>query len=276
MTKKSIMDLRNAKVTKANDLIQKSRFNLSLQQQKIVLYLISQISPADDDLKTYSFSIPEFWRVCGIDDQSGKNHMALKAALKEIRDKSLWVTLPDGRETTLAWIEKASIISKSGVVKVKLDEDMKPYLLQLRGSFTSYELVYTLHFKSKYTIRLYELIKSLHFRDLDEYTTRIYSVDELRRLLDAEHYAEYRDFKRKALVPAINEINEFSDKTVSYDEAEKQGRKVLGIKFRIGTKDVLDRLEVRKKIDQEMGTFDQLSLWDTLQEKLMEVEATGE
>ena len=120
--------IRDNRVTKANELIQKSRFNLSLQQQKIVLYLISQITPYDEDFKLYDFSIPEFCRVCGIDCNNGKNYKDLKTALKEIRDKSIWVTLPDGRETTLAWIEKPYIEPKNGVVQVRLDKDMKPYL----------------------------------------------------------------------------------------------------------------------------------------------------
>ena len=46
-------DARKHLVIKANDLIQKSRFSLTLQQQKIVLYLISQIHPNDTELLVY-------------------------------------------------------------------------------------------------------------------------------------------------------------------------------------------------------------------------------
>ena len=51
---------RDRYVVKANELIQKSRFNLTLQQQKIVLYLISQIERNDKEFKLYSFSIQQF------------------------------------------------------------------------------------------------------------------------------------------------------------------------------------------------------------------------
>ena len=71
------LEIRNRTVVKANDLIQRSRFNLSLQQQKIVLYLISQITPYDEEFKLYEFSITEFCKVCGIDDTSGKNYTDL-------------------------------------------------------------------------------------------------------------------------------------------------------------------------------------------------------
>jgi len=260
------LEIRNGMVRKANDLIQKSRFNLSLQQQKIVLYLISQITPFDEDFKTYEFSIPEFCRVCGIMSDGGKNYNDLKTAVKDIADKSLWVTLANGDETLLRWIEKAKITSGGGTIKIRLDDDMKPFLLQLKENFTQYELVYTLHFKSKYTIRLYELIKSVHYHDLTEYKRR-YSIADLQRLLDAEVYTEYRDFKRRVLLPSMEEINAYSDKTITVEEA-RHGRKVLSVEFTIGSKDSLETLKIRDGIDKEMGLLPgQTSLWDELTEK---------
>ena len=264
MKESTYLELRNKPVVKANELIQKSRFNLSLQQQKMVLYLISQISPYDEDFKLYEFSIPEFCRVCGIDMTSGKNYQDLKQAIKEIADKSLWINIDEDEETLLRWIEKPYINKKSGVIKIRLDEDMKPFLLQLKQNFTQYELIYTLHFKSKYIIRLYELLKSIHFHELETYT-RKYSIDELRRILGAETYTEYRDFKRRVLEPSVKEVNDYSDKAVSYEEI-KNGRRVTGVQFTLSTKDVMERLLIRDKIDKELGT-DQMSIWDTLNEK---------
>lgn len=258
------LEVRNKTVTKANELIQKSRFSLSLQQQKIVLYLISQISPYDEDFGLYEFSIQEFCRVCGIDENSGGNYQVLKAAIKEIRDKSIWVTLANGRETTLAWIEKPYIDPGSGIIQIRLDKDMKPFLLQLKQNFTSYELLWTLHFKSKYTIRLYELVKSIHFHDLDPYT-KIFALEELKRLLGAETYKTYQAFKERVLLRAVREINEYSDKTLSY-EVIKSGRAVSKIKFTVSSKDSLEAAKIRSDIERELG-FDQLTLWDELEEK---------
>ena len=258
------LELRNKTVTKANDLIQKSRFNLSLQQQKIVLYLISQITSLDEDFKLYDFSIAEFCRVCGIDDNNGKTYQDLKSAIKEIADKSLWVTVDDKRETLLRWIEKPYIDPGKGIIQIRLDSDMKPFLLQLKQNFTSYELLWTLHFKSKYTIRLYELVKSIHFHDLESYHRR-YSVDELKKLLGGERYKEYRDFKRRVLSPSVDEINRYSDKSVVFDEI-RRGRKVIAVEFRVSSKDSLEAAKIRSNIEKEMG-FDQLTLWDKLDSK---------
>lgn len=250
---------REALVVKANDLIQKSRFDLSLQQQKIILYLISQISPADREFKQYEFSIAQFCQVCGIENQNGKNHIDIKAAIKEISDKSLWVTMPDGTISLLRWIETADIIPRSGTIKVKLSEKMKPYLLELKSNFTQYELIYVLNFKSKYTIRFYELIKSIHYNELEKYK-RTYTLDELRQLLGAENYRTYQHLMDRCLLRAIDEVNTYSDKTVTY-KTIKCGRAVAGIEFTISTKDIQERTAIIAGINEAMGGH-QLSIFD--------------
>ena len=245
------LEIRKNTVVKANDLIQKSRFSLSLQQQKVVLYLISQITPIDEDFKLYEFSIVEFCKVCGIDYDSGKNYADLKAAIKEIADKSVWIRLANGKQTLVRWIEKPYIDDNSGIVQIKLDADMKPYLLQLKENFTQYELLWTLNFKSKYTIRLYELVKSIHYHELDTYS-REFELDELRRMLGAETYKTYQTFKVRVLEPSIEEVNQYSDKNVSY-EPIKNGRAVSKIRLIISTKDTLDRLKLQSEIEREFG-----------------------
>lgn len=264
MENTNYLDLRNKTVVKANTLIQNSRFNLSLQQQKILLFLISQISPNDEQFKLYEFDLIQFCKACSLDYCSGKNYSDIKKAIKEISDKSIWVEIEEDEETLLRWIEKPYINKRQGIIKVRLDEDMKPFLLQLKANFTSYEIIWTLKFQSKYSIRLYELAKSIHYHELEVYT-RKYSVDELKKLLGAEHYKEYRDFKRKALIPAITEINKYSDKTISFEEVTR-GRKVLQVKLDISTKKTIDRLKIRSDIEHELG-LSKTTLFDSLQEK---------
>lgn len=264
MTEESYLVARGKTVVKANELIQQSHFDLSLQQQKIILYLISQISPYDEEFQLYELPIREFCRICGLDMTSGKNYVDIKAAIKEIADKSVWISISEEEETLLRWIEKPYINKQDGVVKIKLDNDMRPYLLQLKENFTSYELIWTLHFKSKYTIRLYELIKSIHFHDLENYTRR-YRVEELKKRLNGEHYREYRDFKRRVLRPSVEEIDRYSDKTVTFQEI-KQGKRVVAVEFTITSKDSLEAARIRSDIEKELGT-DQMTLWDLLEER---------
>lgn len=97
------------------------------------------------------------------------------------------------------WISKARIAPKSGMIKIKLDDDMKPYLLQLRKKFTQYRLYYTLAMRSQYSIRLYELLKSYEWQN-----GKIFDIEELKAILNAAHYIQYGDFRRNVLIIAIN------------------------------------------------------------------------
>lgn len=249
---------REACVIKANKLIQESRFNLSTQQQKMVLYLISKITPYDEDFEEYEFTIMDFCKVCGI-TLSGTNYADLKEQIKRIADKSLWVEIRPGEETLLRWIEKPYIDTKSGIIRIRLDRDMKPFLLRLKQNYTQYELIWTLHFKSKYSIRLYELIKSIHFRENETYIRR-FELEELRRLLGADTYARYKDFRVYALQPAVDEINEYSDKNISWKPI-KDGRAVAYIEFTITTKGDIQKSFVRDLVETELE-LNQLSLFD--------------
>lgn len=263
----TVANERGKKVRKANELIQKARYSLTLQQQKIVLYLIAQISPIDSEFKTYELGISDFCRVCGIENAGGKDYADLRRQIKAIADKSMWLQLEDGTSQALVrWIESPVIRTHSGIVELKLNEALRPYLLQLKSNFTQYDLIYTLQFKSKYSIRLYELVCSIHYHELDEYKRR-FSLDELRKLLDCETYTEYKAFRRRVLQVAIDEINEWSDKTLSF-EPLKKGRYVVGVELTIRTKEILDRLKVLSAIDREMGVLDGQTSLFTVQEPL--------
>ena len=246
-------------VSKSNALIQKSRYTLSVQEQKIILYLISQITPYDQEFKLYEFNIIDFCKVCGIDYEGGKNYRDIKAAIKSIRDRSIWVQIDENTETLLSWIEKPYIDKNSGTIRIRLDEDMKPYLLNLKANFTSYELIYTLRFRSKYTIRLYELINSIHFKPLDEYV-KTYDLEELKVLMGAETYKTYQTFKNRALNMAVGEINQYSDKNVRY-ETVKKGKAVVAIRLYITSKDQVECLQLAADTEKEFG-WNQMSLWD--------------
>ena len=212
-------------VVKRNDLIQKSRHRLDLQEQKIILYLISKINPNDTDFTDQVFSIADFCRVCGMNSDSGKNYSDIKKALQAIRNRSIWITLDDGSETTLAWIDKVRIAKRSGLVHLRLDDMLKPYLLAIHENFTQYELLYTLAMRSQYSVRLYELLKSYQYKK--ELTI---SITELKRLLFAENYGRNNNFKQKVLDIATREINELTDISVTYTFI-KTGRQFSEVSF---------------------------------------------
>jgi len=226
-----LVETRDYQVVKANDLIQKSRFQLSAQEQKIVLYLISKIKPGDKEFQGYSFEIMEFCHLCGIETDQGRTYKHLKNTLQKLRDKSFWIKQDNGSETLFAWIDGVTISPKSGTVSIRLNENIKPYLLELQQKFTHYSLIYILGMRSQYAIRLYELLKSYEFRGRWQV-----EIEELKNMLSAENYKLFGNFKQKVLDIALREIENLTDIDVSY-EIIKKGRKFAEIEFIIKQKE---------------------------------------
>jgi len=231
--KTGLSGVRGYKVVKSNDLIQKARFDLSIQEQKIILYLISKIKPEDNEFTTIEFNVKEFCAVCGI-NSSGKNYNDIKDAIKALADKSIWVTIDIGKQAIMRWIDKSIIDINTGTMQIKFDDLLKPYLLHVKKNFTQYELYNILAMKSQYSIRLYEILRSYEYKHIIEFR-----IDDLKDMLAATTYERYQDFRRYVIDTAIKEIVDLSDINVEH-ESIREGRRYTKILFNIRRKQDLD------------------------------------
>lgn len=231
-----IVHKKNYSIVKSNDLIQKSRFDLTLTEQKIVLRLIQMIQPDDKELKYYQFDIQEFCDICGIDKMSGGNYSYIKNTVQRLRDKSFFIDV-DGKEVICSWINKARLKKSSGIIEIRLDDDLKPYLLNLKNKFTVYSFYNVLSMKSKYSPRLYELLKSEQYK-----RCFTYDLDHLKKLLNAERYEMYGNFKQKVLNVALREINETTDIIVEC-EPLKTKKKYTKIRFTVRSKTTSEQVQ---------------------------------
>ena len=217
-------------VVKSNDIIRKSRFSMALQQYKLLLYLISKIKLQDEPNTVYSFKVSDFCRVCNIDETNGQNYIDVKNAVKTLADKSIWYSTPSNGEVLLRWIGSAHINKNSGVIEIKFHEDMFPFLLDLREHYTQYRLENILPMRSKYGLRLYELLKS--YEKQEPYYT--ISIEELKKRIDCENYSRFPDFRRYCLDKAMEDINTYSDLIVTYHLSKRNGsRAYTDITFHI-------------------------------------------
>ena len=254
---------REYHVVKSNELVQKNRFELSLTEQKTVAYVCSMIKPieAKDRAKgvpyqlEYDFNIRDYCKVCGIDYDNGNNYANIKATLKKLSDRSMWVTFdekPD-EEVLCRWLSKVRTNKKSGIAHIKLDEDLVPYLFDLGRKFTEYQIYNILAMKSAFSVRIYELMKSYAFQK-----SHTFKVDELKRLLMVEDVKSYKDFslfRAKVLEVAEREINELTDLTISF-EPITQGRKVVQVRFTIKEKAPIDKAISGAIVSEKLGAFE--------------------
>ncbi len=220
-------------VVKSNDLIQRSRFKLTLQQQKMVLYIVSQIRKDDTDLQTYTFQVADFCRVCGLNNIGGTNYQLLKEALETLKQKTLWIQQDEDSEILVSWLGTVRTHPKGGTVDLGLDPALKPYLLNLQSRFTRFQLEKVLSLRRKYSPRLYEILKSYLHESEDEHS-EVFEFEKILYWLDLQDtiYKEYKYLNRDILAPSIAEIGRKTDITVEYKPVRTK-HKVTGISFNV-------------------------------------------
>ena len=245
--RQEIREARNELVVKHNDLLRKSRYTLSANEQKIIIYLVSKINADDKELKEIEINILDFCKVIGI-EINGDAYNRVKETIKSLADKSWWLTFTEKKETLFRWINEAEIEKGNGIIKLQLSNHLKPYLLELKQNFTKYELINVLSLRSKYSIRLYELLKSYLWQGGWKV-----SVKEIRELLETEgKYKEFKDFRKRVLNPAIEEINGYTDLQIEMTTL-KSGKTISHLHFKID-----EKLGYQMTIDMVMNRNERL------------------
>lgn len=274
--KDSLRSARKNIVAKDNRLIQKSRYSLSLMENKALLYLISMIRPDDQPGKIYTFSCSEFQRLLNWSKEA--SYMNIKAMFQRLGDVSMWIEGEvDGRpkDILVRYFHIVRLDQKSGYIDVSFHEDMLPYLLNLQKHltedgyyFSSYKLECISLMKHKYSIRIFELLRSYQYNNQkwtfengtgSEYDlqyriagTVIDPKTRQPRSNIPESWSNWAVFRRDVLDPAVEEINKYTDIVIAYkgkkeDLSHKKTRAIRTIEFYMVRKtkpeqDVTDRI----------------------------------
>ena len=224
---------KNALAMVHNNFVQ-ARHSLTLEEIRLMDTIISFIQPDDEDFKVYK--IP----VSVLRDLYPNNrkdiYEVVKRAIEGLLRKPIRIESINSkgkREFFMAnFIADGYYKEGDGFFEVSISARLKPYLLQLKEFFTKIPLKYTYVLKSRYSIRLYELLKQYEGTGI-----RIDSVPDLREMLgvDQNEYTDWRNFERVVIKKAVEEINAKTDLDVSYRK-RKIGRKITHIEFSIRTK----------------------------------------
>lgn len=211
-------------VVKANSLIEAS-YRLTLDEMRLLALTIGTMNPKSDQ-QVFEFSVSEFVNQFP-DVNADRAYTQIKSAIERISER--WVKTEDERHVTkFRWVSSQTYFKKEGRFKIALTNEIMPYLTQLKGQFTQYQLNHISGFSSVHAIRLYELFTQ--YKRLGE---RYISVEELKKWLQLEDkYDRYNNLNQWVLIPALSEINEKSDLFVGY-EPIKLGRKIIGVEFNI-------------------------------------------
>ncbi|RIE16958.1 replication initiation protein [Candidatus Cryosericum septentrionale] len=236
------MNEKNNLVKKSNYFIENARYELTLTQQKLILFVMGRVRVEDQAFEEYDILISEIAAEMGISLDSA--YTRIDTEVQALMEKVFTIEelTPEGKKdrTKLAWFASFHHLEGSGSVQVSFAPRLKPYFLQLKTRFTTYPLACVLAMHSTYSIRIYELLKmELAFHHKKDFT-----LEEFKTLLQIDKkpaFEQYSNIKARILLPALKEINKNTDLQIVKFLEKKQSRKVIGFTLIFGPKPSQER-----------------------------------
>lgn len=238
----------HAVVRKSNSLIEAS-YKLSVNEQRLILMLVSSVRPEDREFCPYQISIKDFANLLALKNKNV--YQDVEALVLGLREKTVTI-LRENSVLHTGWLSSIEYFSGEGTLELTFDPKLKPFLLELKARFTSYKLKMIVQLRSSFSIRIYELLKQY-----EKIGFRLFDLSTLREILGigANEYPLYGNFKARVIIPAQRELKEKTDIAFDFEEI-KIGRGVGKIKFKINSQTPPEAKLVNLPIPENAGKSD--------------------
>lgn len=236
MTLKKTKDL----VVQGNMLIE-AHYRLTLQEKRLILWLIKAIGKDDTDFKKYQLKITDFAEMMELNPKT--QYKELKRVTRALITRLIEIENPETNATIqMSWLCFAHWEPKKGICSLEFHPALKPYLLQLNCHFTQIGFADFLGLKSVYSVRIFELL--VQYASIGK---RSMSVSDLRSWcgIKKDEYELYAHLKSRVIDRAKAEINKKTEYEVDYEEI-KESRKVSEIKWTIQKKTYFAKTQSEK------------------------------
>lgn len=233
-------------VVQANELIN-GRQALKLNSAKLIRAAIMQIRPDDKEIKPYIVKIKDFARLLNIDVSNVYKYA--EDLTDDIIENPVYIKQQTGKVTKwvkIPWVSYCEYNSDAGIA-IKLNDLLKPFLLQLKEHYTQMTLGEILAMRSVYAIRIFEMIQSRIMTKVlpKEGVHIVITVQDLRECCDCtDKLQPFSNFKKKALDPAVSEIERVTMYRINYTYVKK-GRSVVAIDFYVNVMYHMEVIEMR-------------------------------
>jgi len=217
--------------TQHNALVH-SRQTFTLLQQRILALAVAQIKRTDEGDSSYQVYIQDLVELgTGSEiysrlDKEVKNMVSKVVSIKgRDEDRGLWFE-------HYSLLKRASYTQKSGVLELEFSAQVREWLFQLKGQFSSIVAIEKASCSSVYGVRLYEMLAS-HWR-FGEWEV---SVENLRFSLGLEDkYKNFSHFRQRVLQTAQDDLRENTQMRFTWKELKRargrgRGKKVTHIHF---------------------------------------------
>jgi plasmid replication initiation protein len=211
---------------KQSNIFTSAKFDYTSYEINFLMLLIREVNKATSNKQAYTIDIHEFLVRSKL---SNNSYSYVKECLVKLRSKTFCFFDDDRRTWVITGIiDRVEIPENYGVAHCYVNDRIYPLLAGLRSQFTLIDLSSIFRLKSKYSKRIYQFC-----RQFLQSGSFIIEIEDLRRRLKIEKaYPNYADLKRRVIMPAVSEINEYTPLILSYSEI-KRGRSVHQLQFHI-------------------------------------------
>ena len=247
----TLNELSKRKVVEHNSLITSiaKMDKTPLKMFELAVSCINTEEPPKDNI--IYLSKAELFTFFKVDDSN--KHTRFKQAI-ELMQKQAFFQIKEVKDkgyemTSIVPIPTVKWNSYNDDVMIRFNQDIMPYLIELKQNFTKYALSEIMELNSKYSIILYKWL-SMNYNQYEHYSNKggrraeqvesyrnpSISVKELREITDTvNEYKHFPHFENWILKKPLEEINAHTSFNVSYEKIKK-GRSIDSIVFHIEKK----------------------------------------
>jgi plasmid replication initiation protein len=227
---KTLSPIKEQFIIQSNQLIE-AHYRLTLQEKRLLLWLIKEIKTDDKDFRKYKLKITDFAEMMGLNPKT--QYKEMKKTTRSLISRPIeFETNKEQSTVQMSWLCFVRWEPKRGFCFLEFHPALKPHLVQLKTHFTKIGFADFLGLKSVYSIRIFEL--------LSQYTLigkRVMKVEDIRAWcgIREDEYNLYAHLKLRVIQKAKTEINSKTEYEIDYTEI-KESRKVVAIEWTIQKK----------------------------------------
>lgn len=235
---------QNKLIAQGNSLVE-GKYNYSLWELRVFIEMVQSIERDDKEFKPVRIYLKDL--ATQYDTKSHDNYRKITLAAVRLIRKAVKIeyTTDDGEERLFHSPLVIGVDTPKRMddgfdkyIELQFPEKIRPLLLDLKKNYLLYDKQNILNLKSKFSVRIYQILKS-HEREAKDVAIVEYEVSELRVMLlvdddgnPTNQYERYSQFEKRIILIAQKDLQEHTDIAFSFDKI-KRGRRVHSIKFYI-------------------------------------------
>ncbi|CAA9321150.1 MAG: hypothetical protein AVDCRST_MAG93-5747, partial [uncultured Chloroflexia bacterium] len=216
-------------VRQANALV-KSAQTMELNEKRLIMLAMSRIRWGDEEFLTQDIPVTELAKWIG-----GNPYQEGRKAADGLLHRVVDILEDGGGQTKFQWTTLSAYIPahkhKAGVacVRIRFNEELSPFLLQLRDRYNQIPLAHMLPMPSYNSQRLYEIL--WHDSHAGTKSFLSYEIEQLKIYIGLrdpkgkwEKYKPWKDF-RKVLGKAVEDFNSFGSLKIKGYSGKRQSKR---------------------------------------------------